>query len=136
MSAFSMRRRSQVMTITFAKSVSGLLLFVVSTAVALAHTSAASTTPKTGSVLERSPATIEITFKEAARLTSVVVQQAGKPDRKLTFEPNVAASTFKIDNPKLDAGKSEVRWIALSKDGHVVQGVIVLTVKASAATAP
>jgi methionine-rich copper-binding protein CopC len=121
------------MPINLAKSAWTVLFFVLGTAVALAHTSAASTMPKTGSVLDQSPATIEITFKEAARLTSVVVQQAGRPERKLAFEPNAAATTFKIDNPKLDAGNSEVRWIALWKDGHVVKGVIVLTVKAPAA---
>jgi methionine-rich copper-binding protein CopC len=110
-----------------------VVMFVLGTAVALAHTSTASTTPKTGSVLDQSPLAIEITFKEAARLTSVVVHQEGKPERKLEFEPNTSAMTFKTDDPKLEEGKSEVRWIALSKDGHVVKGAIVLTVKAQAA---
>jgi methionine-rich copper-binding protein CopC len=121
------------MPINLTKAVWTLALFALGTAVASAHTSAASTTPKTGSMLDRSPPAIEITFKEAARLTSVIVQQQGKPERKLAFEPNNAATTFKIDSPKLDEGKSEVHWVALSRDGHVVKGMIVLTVKASAA---
>lgn len=100
-------------------------------AAAFAHTSATSTSPKSGSVLDASPATIGITFKEAARLTSVVVHQEGKPERKLTFTPNGSATEFTIENPGLEPGKSEVRWTALSKDGHVVKGVIVLTVKAA-----
>lgn len=107
------------------------MLFALGTSLALAHTSATSTTPKSGSVLEASPPAIAITFKEAARLTSVVVHQEGKPERKLAFAPGNSATEFKIDRPQLEPGKSEIRWIALSKDGHVVKGAIVLTVKAS-----
>jgi methionine-rich copper-binding protein CopC len=109
------------------------LLFALSGASASAHTSASSTTPKSGAVLSESPASIEITFKEAARLTSVVVHQDGQPERKLTFTPNGSATTFKTAAPLLEPGKSEVRWIALSSDGHVVKGVITLTLDSSAA---
>jgi len=99
---------------------------------ALAHTAAVSTTPKTGSMLEQSPPSIEITFKDAVRITSVVVQQDGKPERKLESSPKASAATFKIDNPRLEPGLSHVHWIALSQDGHVIKGVIDLTVKAAA----
>lgn len=101
--------------------------------VAFAHTSAISTTPKSGSVLDASPPAISITFKEAARLTAVsVVHLDSKAQRKLTFAPSGNATEFKIDDPQLPAGKSVVSWTALSKDGHVVKGAIVLTVKAPA----
>jgi methionine-rich copper-binding protein CopC len=115
------------------KYIATLMLFAFGTSLALAHTSATSTTPKSGSVLDASPPAITITFKEAARLTSAVVHQEGKPERKLTFAPNTAATEFKIDQPQLEPGKSEVHWTALSKDGHVVKGTIALTVKAPAA---
>lgn len=125
------------MSAAFLKHVVAWLLVAFGTSTAIAHTSAISTTPKTGSVLDASPSKIGITFKEAARLTSVVVQTDGKPDRKLAFTPEGSATEFSIENPALEAGKSEVRWTALSKDGHVVKGVIVLTVKApSAAKTP
>ncbi len=104
-------------------------LFAFVAPLALAHTSATSTTPATNSVLAASPPKIGITFKEAARLTSVVVHREGQPDRKLAFTPEGSATEFSIDDPALEAGKSEVRWTALSKDGHVVKGVIVLTIK-------
>lgn len=120
------------MSAAYMKLAGAWLLALVASA-ALAHTSATGTTPKSGSVLDASPANIGITFKEAARLTSVVVHQEGKPERKLTFTPQGSATEFSIDNPALEPGKSEVRWTALSKDGHVVKGVIVLTVKKSAA---
>lgn len=117
------------MSATLMKHVGAWLLFALSTSLALAHTSATSTTPATNSVLDASPPKIGITFKDAARLTSVVVHREGKPDRKLTFAPDGSATEFSVDKPALEVGKSEVRWTALSKDGHVVKGVIVLTVK-------
>ena len=120
------------MSAALMKQVCAWLLFAVGTSVAMAHTSATSTTPATNSVLDASPPKIGIAFKEAARLTSVVVHREGQSDRKLTFAPDSSATEFSVDNPALEAGKSEVRWTALSKDGHVVKGTIVLTVKGPA----
>jgi len=116
-----------------AKLICASVLLTLMTTV-FAHTSAIETSPKSGSILVRSPATIEITFAEAARLTSVVVAQAGKPERKLAFAPTHSATTFRIEDPALEPGRNEVRWIALSKDGHVVKGTIVLTIQADATT--
>jgi copper resistance protein C len=99
------------------------------TSLAFAHTAAIGTTPKSGSVLERSPPSIEITFKAPVRMTAVIVQQDGKPDRKLASSPPAAAATIKIENPQLEPGLNHVRWTALSQDGHVVKGVIELTIK-------
>lgn len=102
------------------------------TSLALAHTAATGTTPKSGAILEQSPPSIEITFKAPVRMTAVIVQQDGKPDRKLESTPAAAAATIKIDNPKLEPGLNHVRWTALSQDGHVVKGVIDLTIKPAA----
>jgi methionine-rich copper-binding protein CopC len=63
-------------------------------------------------------------------LTSVVVRQTGKPDRKLSFAPSTSAKMFKIDDPRLEPGKNEVVWTALSADGHVIKGTIEITIKA------
>lgn len=106
------------------------LLATFGMSLASAHTSVTSTAPKTGSQLDKSPEAITITFKDAARLTSVSVHQEGKPERKLTFTPENSAAEFTIAKPHLDTGKSTVRWTALSKDGHAVKGEIVLTVAA------
>ena len=120
-----------------AKFLAALLCMSLSLALgpaAHAHTAALSTSPKTGAILEHSPPTIEITFKDAVRLTSVVVEQEGKAERKLASSPQANATTFTIANPQLESGLSKVHWTALSHDGHVIKGVIELTVKP--ATAP
>jgi methionine-rich copper-binding protein CopC len=92
-----------------------------------AHTSA-TTSPKSGAALTQSPPTIEIKFEHEASLTSVVVIEAGKPERKLEFSPKGSGKVFTVANANLAAGRSEIQWKALSKDGHVVSGSIILVV--------
>lgn len=98
----------------------------------LAHTTVAGTSPKSGSVLEQSPPVIEIQFREEARLTSVVVIEAGKPERRLEFTPKSSATNFKVHNPDLKSGRSEFQWKALSDDGHVIDGSLILVIKPTA----
>jgi copper resistance protein C len=102
---------------------------------ALAHTTVASTTPENGAVLAASPPVIEISFKAPANLTSVVVVAPGQAERKLEFEPRASATTFKLASPALVAGRNEIQWKALSKDGHVISGTLVLTIDATAKSA-
>jgi len=121
---------------TLVKGLSAILL-VACASLATAHTAAVGSNPKSGAVLDASPPSIEITFKAPVRVTAVAVQQDGKPERKLSSTPQTAATTIKIENPQLAPGLSHVHWTALSQDGHVVKGVIDLTVKpATAPTAP
>ena len=94
-----------------------------------AHTAVAGTNPKTGSVLDKSPPVIEINFEHPAHLTSVVLVQAGKPERKLSFTPGGGATSFKLPDPNLAAGRNEIRWKALSGDGHVVGGSLILVIR-------
>jgi copper resistance protein C len=98
-------------------------------AFAQAHTNVASTSPKSGAVLEQSPPTIEINFEHAVRMTSVVVLAAGRPERKLQFSPSDSASTFTVTDPSLAAGRNEIQWKGLSRDGHVISGSLILVIK-------
>jgi copper resistance protein C len=99
-----------------------------STAPAVAHTKVASTTPASGSVLTRSPEAVEITFTDAARLTSVVVLDAAKNERRLAFAPTGSALAFTVEEPQLERGRNEIRWKALSQDGHVISGSLIFVV--------
>jgi methionine-rich copper-binding protein CopC len=98
-----------------------------------AHTSAI-TSPKSGAVLTQSPPAIEIKFEHDASLTSVVVVEAGKPERKLEFSPKGSGKVFTVTNANLASGRSEIQWKALSKDGHVVSGSIILVINAAQKT--
>lgn len=94
-----------------------------------AHTAVTKTRPAADTPLESSPPTIEIEFKHAMQMTSVVVLDAGKSERKLTFTPATSATLITIKDPALQAGRNELRWKGLSKDGHVINGTLVFVVR-------
>jgi copper resistance protein C len=98
-----------------------------------AHTTVEKTRPATDAPLDSSPPTIEIQFKHAVQMTSVVVLDAAKSERKLTFAPVTSAALITIDEPALQVGRNEIRWKGLSKDGHVISGTLLFAVKQSSA---
>ncbi len=105
----------------------------VSAAPALAHSTVKSTAPVSGSILPASPAEVTITFNEPARMTSIVVVEAGKPERKLEFMPGGSSTVFMVHTPNLTTGRNEIKWTALSKDGHPISGSIIIVIKPGAA---
>ena len=111
-------------------------LALIGLAVALgagAHTTVEKTKPATDAPLDSSPPTIEIQFKHAVQMTSVVVLDAAKSERKLTFTPATSAALITINEPALQPGCNEIRWKGLSKDGHVISGTLIFAVKQSSA---
>jgi len=109
-----------------------LIALVLPAHAVLAHTTVASTSPQNGAVLAASPPVIEISFRAPANLTSVVVVAPGQAERKLEFTPKGSATSFSIPHPALVAGRNEIQWKALSRDGHVINGSLVLTIDATA----
>lgn len=110
----------------------GLLL---ASAAALAHTSLTRTSPANGAMLDTSPPVIEMSFREAVRLTSVVVVKPDRTQLTLAFTPEGSAAVFTVNRPQLAPGRNEIRWKALSKDGHVMSGTLLLTLKPAATAA-
>ena len=99
-----------------------------------AHTTVEKATPASGAVLDRSPPSIEVRFRHSVQVTSVIVVDAGGAERKLKFEPTGSTSVITIADPALHTGRNEVRWKALSKDGHVIGGTLSYTVKPAGAS--
>jgi methionine-rich copper-binding protein CopC len=108
----------------------GLLLALMISLPAGAHTALDSSSPASGSILASSPERITLNFIEPTRLVSVTLATAGE-SRRLTFEPGGSSTTFTIAAPALASGRNEVQWRALSQDGHVVEGSLILVVRPS-----
>lgn len=110
-----------------------LILFVsmLLASTAQAHTTLQSSTPASGSIVAQSPERLALVFIEPTRLTSVTLVTAAG-ERRLDFAPSGSALEFHIDAPDLAAGRNEVQWRALSRDGHVVEGSIIVMVRAPA----
>jgi methionine-rich copper-binding protein CopC len=95
---------------------------------AFAHTALKGSNPASGSVLAQSPLVLTLTFLEPARLTYLaLVTPAG--ERRLQFVPGGSALTFSSPKPGLTQGRNEIRWRALSRDGHVVEGSIIVVLR-------
>lgn len=120
------------MTTRAAKQIVASLVFGLLVTQAIAHTAAIATSPKSGSILKQSPPSIEISFHDPVRLTSIVAVQAGKPERKLEFTPTDSAAKFTVTDPKLGSGRIDIQWKALSKDGHVITGSFLFTIEPAA----
>jgi copper resistance protein C len=99
-----------------------------------AHTTVESANPPNEAVLEQSPSRIELKFKHPVQMTSIVALGTDKVERKLTFAPAASAAVVTVDNPALKPGRNEIRWTALSKDGHVIDGTLVYVIKSASAS--
>jgi methionine-rich copper-binding protein CopC len=96
-----------------------------------AHTALKSSNPASGSVLTQSPPSLTLTFIEPSRLTSLVLANA-EGERRLPFTPARSALTFSAPNPSFVRGRNEIRWRALSRDGHVIEGSIIVVLRTPA----
>src|SRR4030095_14934585 len=103
---------------------------------AAAHTTLESSSPPSGATLEQSPPVIEMKFHHPINLTSVVVVDAGKNERKLEITPHASAAEFKVSKPQLAAGHNEIKWKGRSQDGHVVSGSLTYEIGAKEPKAP
>jgi methionine-rich copper-binding protein CopC len=119
----------KLLTGRFLPGVIAVVLAVALAFTAMAHTKIEQATPASGAVLDRSPPTIEIKFKHAVRMTSVIVIDAAKAERKLAFEPTTKTQAIAIASPNLGHGRNELRWKALSEDGHVISGSLIYIVQ-------
>jgi methionine-rich copper-binding protein CopC len=120
-----------------ARTGAALLLMLATLAFeAAAHTTLESSSPPSGATLDQSPPVIEMKFHHPISLTSVVVVDAGKAERKLEFAPHASAAEFKVPNPQLAAGPNEIKWKGLSQDGHVVTGSLTYQVGPKEPKAP
>lgn len=99
-----------------------------------AHSTIKGTSPASGSILPATPDRISIEFNESARLTAVIVASADGSERKLAFAPESSDTVFTVEAPQLEEGRNEVRWTALSKDGHPIKGTIIIVVRPGATT--
>ena len=96
---------------------------------ASAHSTLKSSTPASGSVLTASPPAITLEFNEATRLVSVGVF-IGDDERRLRMTPSGSGVRFTTAAaPNLPRGRNVIRWRAISRDGHPVEGTIIIVIR-------
>jgi methionine-rich copper-binding protein CopC len=92
---------------------------------ALAHTEVRETSIADNSTLSASPANFTIHFSAATGLANVTLANAAGREIALDYAPPRAmAADFTIPLPTLAPGAYTIAWRAMSRDGHVMPGVI------------
>ena len=108
------------------------LFFLTSTVAALAHAKMTESTPADGASVAGAVSEIQLKFSHPMRLTLVKVHR-DDDDADLSLKsplPKAFTSSAKLDVEPLGAGAYEVRWTAVSEDGHVMKGHFGFTVNA------
>ena len=99
---------------------------------AFAHSPLKSTLPADNSELTDGPKNIQLTFGKPARVTKVVLvntSDAKKTERRLNVPSKAFENVFNLEPGSIGAGTYQVKWRALSKDGHALKGVFKFSVK-------
>ena len=96
---------------------------------ATAHSPLISSSPANGDVLAAAPLKIEMKFRGTARLVRLALTGAQSGELALSEEHlMVEKHRHTVALPAIAADEYEVRWRALSADGHLVKGSFSFTV--------
>ena len=84
--------------------------------------------PADGAVLAAAPDSLHLTFKGTARLARLSLAHDGADIPLGKDHLMQKATQHDVPLPALAAGRYQVRWRALSADGHVIKGTFAFTV--------
>jgi len=104
-----------------------LALLLISPA-AKAHSPLAATMPADSAVLAAAPDSLQLTFKGTARLSHLSLARDGADIPLGKDQLMRKATQHEVPLPALADGHYQVRWRALSADGHVIKGTFSFTV--------
>jgi methionine-rich copper-binding protein CopC len=99
---------------------------------AQAHAHLEKSTPADGSTSSAAPAAVEMTFSEAARLTSLWIQKDQEPKERIKELPTAAERTQRVALPPLAPGAYTLTWRAVAADGHISSGAVHFTISPTA----
>jgi methionine-rich copper-binding protein CopC len=111
----------------------GAALLVFSAGRAMAHAQLVAAEPRVGSTVQQAPARLWLRFDQVIRLAESGVMLV-EPDggqvvlEPLSRDPKELRAVLAPLPPRLAAGRYEVRWRALSPDGHRTSGDFSFTV--------
>ena len=105
-----------------------LLALLVIAPAAKAHSPLVATMPADGAVLAVAPDTLQLTFKGTARLARLLLSRDGSDITLGKDHLMQKATQHNVPLPALADGRYQVRWRALSADGHIINGTFAFTV--------
>ncbi|WP_157823166.1 copper resistance CopC family protein [Psychromonas sp. MB-3u-54] len=115
-----------------------ILSFLVVSNLAIAHSHLKNSFPKEGEQLNQSPEDFTLEFTAQVKLVRLQLTDQSGNSIKLNAKPSKDfKAAFSIALPVLETGSYKVKWLAMGKDAHKLQGDISFKVKdAGMATTP
>ncbi len=116
------------------KTITSLLMSIIICSQAFAHTKLENSTPENGSILDKSPTNVLLSFNNAIRLTKVTLSKAGgksaklKLDKSKKFETSFSLLLEQVETSN-QSGEYSIEWRGIGQDGHVMKGSFTYTVK-------
>jgi methionine-rich copper-binding protein CopC len=95
---------------------------------AMAHSPLSKSMPADGETVSSAPAELQLQFRGEAKLVKLSLSQDGTDIPLGDSHLMQIATQHVVAVPALSAGSFEVRWRALSADGHVIKGNFDFTV--------
>jgi methionine-rich copper-binding protein CopC len=100
---------------------------------ASAHTDLRSSIPGEGSVVNKAPEQIQLTFTAAVSLIKFSLTDSSGKEIELDFKPSTEAKTeYIMAMPLMQVGAYKVDWAVIGEDGHTVSNTIAFTIDPSA----
>ena len=105
-----------------------LVALLVIAPAANAHSPLVATMPVDGAELAAAPDSLQLTFKDTARLARLSLARDGADIPLGKDHLMQKATQHEVPLPALADGRYQVWWRALSADGHVIKGTFSFTV--------
>ncbi|MEQ8824251.1 MAG: copper resistance protein CopC [Filomicrobium sp.] len=115
------------------KIVALILLIVVASSNAFAHSQMNDSVPADGATVAAGLSQIELKFTDDLRLTLAKISRAPEQDSgklSITRIPKAFTSHVTLSVPPLEVGVYTVTWTGVGKDGHVMSGSFSFSVAA------
>ena len=104
-------------------------VFLMSALPASAHTMIACSNIEEGAELAAAPEAFEFSFGKEVGLASLELETSEGEAIDLSFKrPQQMNEQFSVPLPALETGSYVLKWRAVAKDGHVMQGEIDFTI--------
>jgi len=135
--ALKLREKSMInmiarMTGTSYKLIAAIALMCIYTSAA-AHTDLRSSNPGDGSVVNKAPEQMQLTFTAAVSLIKFNLTDSSGKEIEVDFEPSTEAkSEYLMAMPLMQTGAYKVDWAVIGEDGHPVSNSISFTIDPSA----
>ena len=114
------------------KLIAAIVLMCIYTSAA-AHTDMRSSTPADGSVINKAPEQIQLTFTASVSLVRLNLTDGSGKELELDFKPSTEPMTeYLMAMPLMQTGTYKVDWAVIGEDGHTVSNTFSFEIDPSA----